>query len=199
MPDTPSRSDKAWKIAFQRLNAQLPLALFPLRLQVRFATPAMVKGLEAGERGEDLVGGPPVELWVRIYPDDIFVHTHEDKLTEDEYTAAQTYWDELWQVAPQNPAQTTDPAARERVREGALQALADDFGRARTRYILQHARPPAVDAAGFPGQEPVLPDLERNADSWNEAPRTYLLPDRFVLRLERGATHREVLGHPIRK
>jgi len=199
MPDTPSRSDKAWKIAFQRLNAHLPLALFPLRLQVRFATPRMVAGLEEGDMREDLTGEDPVELWVRIYPDDIFVHTHEDKLTEDEYTAAQAYWDELWQVAPQNPAQTTDPAARERVREGALQALADDFGRARARYILQHARPPAVDAAGFPGQEPELPDLERNADSWNEAPRTYLLPDRFVLRLERGAMHREVLGHPIRK
>ena len=36
------------------------------------------------------------ELWVRIYPDDIFVHTHEKALTEEEETAGKEYWQTIW-------------------------------------------------------------------------------------------------------
>ena len=38
------------------------------------------------------------ELWVRIFPDDIFVHTHETPLTEEEEKAAHDYWKTTWAV-----------------------------------------------------------------------------------------------------
>jgi hypothetical protein len=36
------------------------------------------------------------ELWVRIYPDDIAVHTHETPLTREEADAGKAYWLEIW-------------------------------------------------------------------------------------------------------
>jgi hypothetical protein len=36
------------------------------------------------------------ELWVRIYPDDIFIHTHEEALTEKEYASGTRFWDAWW-------------------------------------------------------------------------------------------------------
>ncbi|MGL5892570.1 MAG: hypothetical protein ACRC3B_21945, partial [Bacteroidia bacterium] len=38
------------------------------------------------------------ELWVRIYPDDIAIHTHENLLAQDEYAAAKIYWEEVWRA-----------------------------------------------------------------------------------------------------
>ena len=39
------------------------------------------------------------ELWIRIFPDDIAVHTHENELTEVEINAAQTFWKHIWHAA----------------------------------------------------------------------------------------------------
>ena len=36
------------------------------------------------------------ELWVRIYPDDIAVHTHEEALTQAEADSGKAYWTEIW-------------------------------------------------------------------------------------------------------
>lgn len=36
------------------------------------------------------------ELWLRIYPDDIFIHTHEEALTVSELEAGKTFWNAWW-------------------------------------------------------------------------------------------------------
>jgi len=36
------------------------------------------------------------ELWVRVYPDDIFIHTHEEALTEKELDSGKRFWDAWW-------------------------------------------------------------------------------------------------------
>jgi hypothetical protein len=36
------------------------------------------------------------ELWVRIYPDDIFIHTHEEALTEKEFESGRRFWNAWW-------------------------------------------------------------------------------------------------------
>ncbi|MHB8148531.1 MAG: hypothetical protein ACYDIB_00050 [Desulfobulbia bacterium] len=54
----------------------------------------------------DLGRGTPVlipsktvdELWVRIFPDDIFVQSHEPELTVEEIAAGKTYWHENWRA-----------------------------------------------------------------------------------------------------
>ncbi len=188
------------KEQFQNLDPQLPVALFPVRLQVRFATPAMVDALGSGNMQEDHSGDPPSELWVRIYPDDILVQAHEEKLSEEEMAAAEAYWNELWTALQSAPPPSA--AERARVRAGAWQSLADDFGPVRARYILRVSEPvTGIDAEGFPPKETVLqfPDLELTPGPWNEAPRTYLLPERFVARLERGGAVREIVGNAIQK
>ena len=38
------------------------------------------------------------QLWLRIFPDDIHVETHEEILTQDEVDAAQIYWTEIWRA-----------------------------------------------------------------------------------------------------
>ncbi|MBT8183499.1 MAG: hypothetical protein KJN76_01560, partial [Eudoraea sp.] len=36
------------------------------------------------------------ELWLRIFPDDIHVHTHEEKLTENELRLGKLFWTSYW-------------------------------------------------------------------------------------------------------
>jgi hypothetical protein len=115
------------------LDGGLPIALFPVKLQTRFATAPMVTALGSGNIPAPQAGAPPVELWVRIYPDDIFVHTHEDQLTEEELTAAGEYWNMLWTVAGDDNRQTQQA--------GAWRALAEDYGPVRARYILRETKP----------------------------------------------------------
>ena len=54
-----------------------PVLLLPVRLETRFI---------------DGANGP--ELWVRIYPDQIAIDTHEPALTAAEQTAGEAYWNE---------------------------------------------------------------------------------------------------------
>jgi hypothetical protein len=69
-----------------RLDAAVPIALLPVRLETRFGTD----------------GGKPC-LRVRVYPDEIMADNHEPALTAEEETAGQTYWQSGWR--PEREAQ----------------------------------------------------------------------------------------------
>ncbi|MEQ8706055.1 MAG: hypothetical protein RIC19_19145 [Phaeodactylibacter sp.] len=189
MPETNPNNLNA---ALSTLEGRQPIALLPVKLQTRFATAPMVNALGSGNMPAPRADDPPVELWVRIYPDDIFVHTHEDRLTEDELAAAVEYWNLLWAAA--------DATNREEQKAGAWRSLAEDYGPVRARYILRETQPTGgIDAAGFPQSPPQLPDLDTMADSWSSAPRTYVLPDRFIVSLKRNETQRHFEGNLISK
>lgn len=178
--------------ALSALNGAIPVALFPVKVQTRFATQSMVDAFGNGSVPAPDPAAAPAELWVRIYPDDIFVHTHEDQLTEDELVAAGDYWAFLWAAAGQ--------AEREDQKAGAWRALSEDFGPVRARYILRETRPiGGLDSEGFPQSAPQLPDLATTEESWSNAPRTYLLPDRFVVSIEKAGAHRHYEGALIDK
>ena len=70
------------------------------------------------------------ELWVRVYPDDIAVHTHEKELTRDEADAGVEYW-----TARAVAATTSDSAERERLEQGAWRSLANAYGGTRASWI----------------------------------------------------------------
>ncbi len=71
------------KTQVAELEAEYPIFLMPVRIETRFMTIE-----EAHEQKR--------ELWVRIFPDDIAVDTHEPNLTGDEVTSAKEFWIEIW-------------------------------------------------------------------------------------------------------
>lgn len=79
------------------------------------------------------------ELWVRIYPDDIAVHAHEEALTEVEIESGKAYWYEIW-------AAGTD----KELKLAAWRAISTAYGPERAAWIVKSL-------------EPVAPELAQNA------------------------------------
>jgi hypothetical protein len=102
-----------------QLDDALPCVLFPLRIETRFMTGA------SGAR----------ELWLRVYPDDIAVHTHEKELTRDEADAAVEYW-----TARAVAATVSDPGERDRLEQGVWRSLANAYGGTRASWIASEIR-----------------------------------------------------------
>jgi len=71
------------------------------------------------------------ELWVRFYPDDIAIHTHEEALTATEYEAGKAYWYEIWAA---NDDYETKLAA--------WRAISTAFGSQRAAWIVKSLEPP---------------------------------------------------------
>lgn len=87
-----------------------PALLFPLRLETRYL----------GENQED--------LWIRIYPDQVFLDTFEPTLTPAELRAGQKYWE------------VVNGSEEEMVRQSAWRKLAGDFGPKRAAWIIRTSK-----------------------------------------------------------
>jgi hypothetical protein len=105
-----------------QLDDGLPCLLFPVRIETRFLNR---------------------ELWVRVYPDDIAVHTHEEGLTRDEADAAIDYWTERTRAAS-----VPDPAEREQLEKGAWRALANAYGGTRASWLASVIRNRVIEKEG---------------------------------------------------
>ncbi|MCB1790791.1 MAG: hypothetical protein KDJ24_10880, partial [Gammaproteobacteria bacterium] len=60
---------------FETLEGDLPIALFPVRLETRYTS---------------------TSLQIRIYPDAVNIKAHSEGLTETEQAAAKAYWQAAW-------------------------------------------------------------------------------------------------------
>ncbi len=152
-------ADRTPQTLIEHWNDATPIMLLPLRLETRF---------KETNRGE--------QLWVRVYPDEVAVTTHEKILTEREVEFGVAYWKTL--------RGTTD----EEVRKDAWRALADKFGANRAAWVALQTKP-LNWATPPPASDDLLefPDLEKTKpDNWTEAPHTVVMPDRFVLLAYRG-------------
>jgi hypothetical protein len=157
------------------LNDGLPFLLTPVRIETRF--------ISVG-RGS--------ELWVRIYPDDIAVHTHEELLTDQEVTAGETYWKALFKAGKNGGEQKEDQ------KKTAWANLASVFGPQRSTWIAKQTMPLnwTSDLSGI-GDESQLqfpPHDLTKTHAWSRAPRTRVLPDKFVVMLYQDETlvHEEI-------
>lgn len=65
-----------------QLTDELPLLLFPLRIETRFMRP------DTTGRGH--------ELWVRVFPDPCLVDTFESEPSQIEIASARRYWQAVW-------------------------------------------------------------------------------------------------------
>src|SRR5580698_2884843 len=83
----PQAANLAAQAGYGGISATTPLLLLPVHIQTRFID---------GEQGI-------TELWVRIYPDQIAVDSHEPELTAQELADGQAYWNALWQAGNPPP------------------------------------------------------------------------------------------------
>jgi hypothetical protein len=141
---------EGWKDSF-------PCFLLPVRIEARFMT--------VEDRHE---------LWVRIFPDDIAIHTHEDELTSKEFEAGKTFWKEKLESRNQGDLN---------IEKGAWRVLAVSYGGPRAAWIKDQTRPTNFDTAAtanvlhFPDPPGGILKLE----SWSQAPEARVMPDQFVV------------------
>jgi hypothetical protein len=145
----------------ENLDDSTPFLLFPVRLETVFMP------MDAG-----------TELWVRIYPDDISVHTHERLLTEEEITEGESYWTWLRLSIDDLTLQADEKESRKR---DAWMHLSGTVGAQRAMWIAQETKPTNWETATSSEDLafPVHDDTKTHA--WTRAPRATVLPDKFVL------------------
>jgi len=122
------------------------------------------------------------ELWIRVYPDDVHVDSHEPALTEGERRAGVTYWREVFAAGPDQPR-----------REAAWRALVAASGGARATWVRDVLTP-----GGEPPDAPEFPEVEIRPEAWTRAAHTLLLPDRLEFSAYRaGALVWRLVGRDI--
>jgi len=137
-------------------NDNIPILLLPLRLETKFKQEGDIN-----------------ELWVRIFPDDIAVVTHEKVLTDTEITYGTAHWKAIWKAK--------GDAAK---KQTAWQMITDKFGLNRAAWVALQTKTTNWDNAGDLASEDdlVFPTFDiTKPDSWTQAPHTRIMPDRFVI------------------
>lgn len=138
-----------------------PLLLLPLRLETVYRN--------AGEAA--------LELWIRAYPDDIHVDSHEPALTAAERVAAEAYWCEVWAAGPNQDR-----------RNAAWTQLVAAIGPGRAAWAVKALRPGRQDPPGTetplgataPSPAPWAVEPQTRDGHWTRPAHTYALPDRLV-------------------
>jgi hypothetical protein len=110
-----------------QLDDSLPFLLLPVRVETRFMD---------GQAGR--------ELWVRVYPDDIAVHTHEKEFTRDDADSGVEYWTQR-KIA----ASSDDPDERERLEKGAWRAIVNSHGGTRASWIAAEIKKRTIEREGI--------------------------------------------------
>ncbi len=130
------------------MKPELPLALLPVRLEARY-----------------LPRDAPIELVVRVFPDEIHADGHDPTLTEREVRAGHAYWQRVWD--------NEDAAAVTAARNW----LAGQCGPYRALWVATATTPTGPLGTGGLA----FPDVAIRKTS--EPTRARLLPDRWIVRL----------------
>jgi hypothetical protein len=158
-----------------RLDDGVPFLLLPVRIETRFVN----------------TGAVP-EMLLRIYPDDIAIHTHEETLTGDEVVQGKAYWTELF------GAIRADEADLEDRKKAAWTHLTVLFPPQRAAWVALSTRPTnwSDDLSAIPNASALTfpPHDSTKTNAWSRAPRTNVLPDRFVVILYQGETVVQQVG-----
>lgn len=144
------------------LDARVPVALFPVRIETRF---------HRAQDGD--VNDAAGELLVRIYPDGILAQTHEPLLTEVEAEAGRDFWRRIFQGMSE---------------QESWAALRTEAEATRGAWIVEVTTPENLDerpSDGSAGTEPQFPAIETRPPGWHRAPEAPTLPDRWIVTLYR--------------
>lgn len=167
------------------LDAKTPLLLLPVNIQTRFVDPVT-----------DARNSTP-ELWIRIYPDQIAVDSHEPELTSQEVSDGEAYWNALWQAGktPVNPDDLKAP----------WRTLASLYGSPRAAWITRALTPTnlgqqptaSTPSGTAPAPAPVFPAVTIRNSSWEKAATADALPDAWTVLLISGGQTSLHRGSPI--
>lgn len=95
------------------------------------------------------------ELWVRIYPDDIAIDNHDERLTDEEEQIGKDYYYEIYSKSEEE---------REALKLGAWRAAAASLGVRRGAYVVKLLEPTEVKNNTVPvrqnAMEPLLTELK---------------------------------------
>lgn len=146
--------------ALGEFDASVPLLLLPFRIETRFGK---------GDQGD--------EIWIRVYPDQVSIDSHEDALTEQEVADGEAYWQAVRRVGP-NPA---DPDLLKR----PWRTLAEKYGAPRAAWIVLQMQPGNSDqrlAGQTPPDKPLEPPPEfrqyhTRQSSWTQPPVATVVPE----------------------
>lgn len=169
----------------KRLPANAPFIMFPIRIETRF-------GMTSG-------ANPVPALLLRVYPDEIFLDTHEPRLTREEIDAAKTYFIETdtIQEQPESWRELIAGMSPERA-AWVLRAMQPHDVNANTSLSMTFFDP----APGYPPNptHPGMrfPDPPKRPASWSKAGEG-IMPDRWVIVLsnQNQPAPRIVVGNPI--
>lgn len=161
------------------LDARTALLLLPVNIETRFMA----------------VNDRESELWVRIYPDQLAVNSHEPELTAQEISDGQSYWTQIWSAG----TSASDGA------QAPWRGLASIYGPQRAAWIALQLTPtnPSQQPAGAaapgaaPSPAPVFPSPPTRDSSWTKPAMAAALPDAWTVLLVSGTQTRSVQGSPI--
>jgi len=148
------------------LDDSIPFLFLPVRIETRFMITDSLR-----------------ELWLRIYPDDIFIHTHEKTLTDEEIKQGENYWRLLF------AAEKNDTTEKEELKRNAWSKIVSLFSAQRSAWIAGQTKPTNWNniSALTGANQLIFPVHEQSKPfEWSRAPRTNVLPDKFVVQLYNG-------------
>lgn len=164
--------DAASAALFDGLEGDVPIALFPVRLETRY---------------QDAPDGGAPALRIRIYPDDLNVQRHVAALTAAEQQAGRAYWEArfLARAAPADD-ETEEAATLRRQRPEALwREMVRALRAPRAAFVVQRLRPrnaaEVLDAAVAPSPlpPPDFPPVGEPGSRLAAQPVAAMLPDRY--------------------
>ena len=178
--DLQARAD----IAPGALDAARPVLFLPVNIETRFM---------------DVADGRS-ELWVRIYPDQIAINSHEPELTDQEIADGKNYWDAIWRAG--NPPASTDAL------KAPWRGLASRYGPQRAAWIALQTTPTN------PAQQPIAatpdgtnlnpapaypPHPVTRASSWTQPAIADALPDAWTVVVVSGVQTAQFRSNPVKQ
>jgi hypothetical protein len=147
------------------LDAATPVIFLPVNIETRFM---------------DVADGRS-ELWVRVYPDQIAIDSHEAELTDQEINDGKTYWDTVWRAGK-------PPTSLEAVK-APWRGLASRYGSQRAAWVALQMTPtnlaqqpaPPTPAGTDPNPVPLYPQPATRPSSWNKSALADALPDAWTV------------------
>jgi hypothetical protein len=146
------------------IDAHVPLALLPVRIETRFADGADV-------------------LHVRVFPDDIHIDGHDPELTQAEHDEGTSLWAAPNDLPAAGETPPSSPPAADAAdgRRSRWADLVRRYGGARAAWIATSTRPTeAVDGTVTPGAPALKPG------AYIRPPVARALPDRWLARVYAG-------------